>query len=164
VADRITKRMGIKRPAGAGAGNRRASNSAPAAADSGSGDSDGSGSPGSPNAQQLRRKEIADVIRRNGEDLAETVEQVVEKVRVGAGKKDRARVEQIGVEQGAREGRLGKHVAAAGDSLAAWLLLVASDRHPLRTPPVTLSHCVPPPPPAPPPPRPPITDHARRLR
>ncbi|GBF90451.1 choline-phosphate cytidylyltransferase-like [Raphidocelis subcapitata] len=82
VAARITKRIGMKHGGGGGGGGYDGSESDT--------DSGGSGSRGSgggvgavrllPEDVEARGKEIADLIRRNGEELAQNVETVVEKV------------------------------------------------------------------------------------
>ncbi|KAF6262004.1 hypothetical protein COO60DRAFT_703437 [Scenedesmus sp. NREL 46B-D3] len=83
VADRITKRIGIK-PGSAGAGTRQAA-AAAAAADAQDGSSSGEGGSGSREyADNVKRGDLlAELIRRNGEELATSVEGVVERIMHG---------------------------------------------------------------------------------
>lgn len=74
VADRITKRIGIK------PGSKDSKLSAAAAALEGSSSGEGDGTPTVSQSQGGSRQDLADLIRRNGEELATSVEQVVEKV------------------------------------------------------------------------------------
>lgn len=78
VADRITKRIGIK-PNGKPKGAVAAALEGDSSGDSPNG-TPGDGTPriGTPTGS---RGDLADMIRRNGEELATSVEQVVEKVR-----------------------------------------------------------------------------------
>lgn len=76
VADRITK--GLKR----GRGSRGGTVAAAAASAEGDGGSS-SGGEGATDTPGGSRAELADLIRKNGEDIATSVETVVEKVRAG---------------------------------------------------------------------------------
>jgi hypothetical protein len=86
VADRITKRIGIK-PGSSSVSTRKAAAAAAAAASgqdgsSSGGEGGGSGSGSREYADNVKRGDLlAELIRRNGEELATSVEGVVERVR-----------------------------------------------------------------------------------
>lgn len=77
VADRITKGMGIKR----NRNGRGGTVAAAAAAAAGGGSGSSSSGEGSQDTGNGNRAELADIIRKNGEEIATSVEIVVEKVR-----------------------------------------------------------------------------------
>jgi hypothetical protein len=84
VADRITKRIGIK-PGSGSASTRKAAAAADAQDGSSSGGEGGSGSRGNGDSREYadnvkRGDLLAELIRRNGEELATSVEGVVERV------------------------------------------------------------------------------------
>jgi hypothetical protein len=85
VADRITKRIGIK-PGSGSASSRKAAAAADAQDGSSSGEGEGgSGSRGNGDSREYadnvkRGDLLAELIRRNGEELATSVEGVVERV------------------------------------------------------------------------------------
>jgi hypothetical protein len=86
VADRITKRIGIKPGSSSAAGSRKAAAAAAAAAGQDGSSSGGEGGSGSREyADNVKRGDLlAELIRRNGEELATSVEGVVERVGVAA--------------------------------------------------------------------------------
>lgn len=78
VADRITKRIGIK----PGSSSRAAAAAAAADEDgTSSGDSGSRGARGNGDLERKKADALAELIRRNGEEFAANVEQVVDKVR-----------------------------------------------------------------------------------
>jgi choline-phosphate cytidylyltransferase len=85
VADRITKRIGIKPGSSSAAGSRKAAAAAAAAAGQDGSSSGGEGGSGSREyADNVKRGDLlAELIRRNGEELATIVEGVVERIMRG---------------------------------------------------------------------------------
>jgi len=101
VADRITKRIGIKKTVRQLPGSSDGGSSDDGATDGSQGMDGSKGQNGRrlvPEDVEVRSKEIADLIRRNGEELAQNVEMVVEKIMAGEyGKEVSSAAEQMTV-------------------------------------------------------------------